>query len=610
MNLNKFMDNIDLYIAIFIIISGLLLLTIGLYVDVIRLEQVSIILLASSTLYLLLRKKFMESKDSLMEFSDSKNLFLALVTIFFILYTVSIIIFYNTIYSRPLSYIVLSILMAGILGAQIFSTEEKKYYYLILFEILILGILVRTTIFYQFSTVVGGDSWVHLNSIVSILKTGHVTNAVEGYSAFPLMHIFTTIIGEITNIGIRNAMFILGLSEVIVIMFFYIVVKEVFNEKIGLLSALMVTLSTHYIQYGFMIIPQTFGLIFLIIIIFLVFYQQKIDNLYKKVVYTLLIFLFIMNIILSHTLTSFAALLILISIYLIDLFNKIHLTSQFKKEKNFISLTLITFFFVVLIYYWMFQSGLMGYVGKSLIWGLSVSYQGPSVSTLEESFLTTGMKIIPLYFAVFFALIGFFYSLNSKYFKTINIYGWPLLLFVFAAVFLSLNTFLPARWFVFLEIVLAVPMAVSIIAIARISPRKVLTIFLLVSIISLVFMTNYEANAQNVNPFTPYPTQAMKYSEMNVGILDKIPLDIQLYSDLGYRNPFLNRSVYDASDILSGKNELDGVILVRKDLEQNPYFSSSLGGGHYSVVALDPSVLEKIERIYDSGTIIVFEGEL
>ena len=615
-SLKKYFDDLDLYVAIFILIFGVILFAVGLLKKISTLEQVPIILLLSSTIYLVFRGRFVESKGSLtLKFKTSKNLFLSITSMFFILFSACLLFISDTVYYRPLYFVVLLGIMGGLIASQIFLTDEKKYYYLILIEIIIFGILIRGSIFYQYPSVVGGDPWVHLASITNIIDVGHVTKDVTNYYAFPFMHLFVTSLNLIAHISVKNSMFFLSVSEVLVVVFFFMFITKIFNEKLGLLSALLLIVSTHFIQYGFIIIPQTIGLIFMSIIIFLIFYRQKIDNLYKKIVYTFLIFLFLFSILFSHTLSSFAMLLIILSIFLIEwLVNRIKFFSKYKNETFLISMSLLLFFSVALVYYWMYQAGMMGYIAESIKWGLSVSYQAPSESTLKESFFTSIMKMLPLYTVIFLALIGFLYSLNSKYFKSINLYGWPLILFIFGTVVLGLSTFLPARWFVFLEMTLIVPMAIGILAISRISPRKVLTLFLIVTLSSIIFMTSYEATAQNINPYTPYPTQAMKESE-NVAIntfYGKISSNL-LVLDLGYHFIGRDPNTIDASKILSGQRNLTGLLLFRKELINNYYLTSSLGGGHYSIAPFDPKVLATFDNksiIYDSESVTGYYGGL
>jgi len=259
----------------------------------------------------------------------------------------------------------------------------------------------------------------------------------------------------------------------------------------------------------------------------------------------------------------------------------------------------------------MFASSFVGVIGQTLGWGFSSTFQAPAVSTIAESFTTTLMSMLPLFVFAFFALIGFLYTLKIKNFKTLNIYGWTILLFVFATVFLGLNSFLPARWFIYIQICLIVPVAISILSISQTTSKKLLVIFLIITMFSFVGLTNYQANALNVNPFTPYPTGGIKYSEDNVGIFNEIPNNIKIYTDLGYHNPNFSNRTWDASDILSGNSNLDGILLFRTDLESNPFFSSALGGGQFSIQSLKPSFLPEMQnydRVYDSGTVIGFDG--
>ncbi|MBI5680850.1 MAG: hypothetical protein HZC47_08160 [Methanobacterium sp.] len=613
----KVINNADIIIGILLLVSGISAFFLGFKLGADRLEQVSLILISATVLFFIFRGKFPKSIESLFsEGGISKTKFLLISIIFFSLFIFSVLIINQDLYGRPLSFLVIISIITGLIAVQIVSTTNKRDYYLILFEIIILGILVRASVFYQFYGYIGGDPWSHAWSITLITDMGHVTEEMKGYSNFPFMHLFITSAHYLTGLDIKNSMFIAGLSQFLSFTFIYLVVKEFLGDKIGLLSFLILAVATYPVGIGFLIIPQSFGITYVVIVIYLVFIQKKIELTYKKIVYTIFTILFLTGIIFTHTIDSFAALIILLAIFSVDTF-KMKVMEIFGivfEKKMYVTLTLIVFFSVFVIYYWMYSSGMMGVVGDSLKWGLSASDQAPAVSTIMESFTTTAMKMLPLYLFSFLALIGTLFTLKIKNFKTISLYGWLVILFVFISVFLSLNSFLPARWFIYVMICLIVPVVLAVMSISQISPRKVTTVFLLVILISFMWLTSYDANAQNVNPFTPGPTQGMKYSEMNIGILDDIPSSIKLYIDLGHRLPSItnyNVTVEDASRILSGNGNLTGIILVRKDLEHNPFSTSALGGGHFSVSGLDRLFLDKIEkenRIYDSGTVTAFEG--
>lgn len=610
----KVINNADIIVGILLLVSGILAFLLGFKLGVDRLEQVSLVLISATVMFFILRRKFPKSVESLFSKGEiSKATFLLTSIIFFFLFIFGVLIINQELYGRPLSFLAVISIITGLIAVQIVSTTNKRHYYWVLFEIILLGILVRASVFYQFDGLIGGDPWVHLKSINSIIDMGYITDQIKGYYNFPLMHIFIASVHYLTGLDIKNSMFIAGLCEFLSFIFIFLIVKEFFDYKMGLLSFLILAVATYPVVFGFLIIPQGFSIIYLSALIYLIFKQKELKSIYKLTIYIIFTLIFLTANIFTHTINSFAILVFLLAIFTVDTF-KIKLAEIFGiKSKNitYISVTLLLFFGLFLIYYWMQASGFMGVVGESLKWGLSSKDQAPSVSTIAESFITTVMKMLPLYLFSFFALIGTLFTLKIKNFKTISLYGWLVILFIFTSVFLSLNSLLPARWFIYIQISLIVPVAIAVLAISRISPKKVLALFLIVTLLSFVGLTSYEANAQNVNPFTPYPTSGAKYSEMNIGIFSEISSNTTVFIDLGHRISNFNGISGDASRILSGNLTFEGIIFVRKDLEYNPFFTSALGGGHYSVSGLDRSFLDKIEkenRIYDSGTVTAFEG--
>lgn len=610
---NKFYHDSDIIFGLLIVLSGSLLLILGFKIKSDGVKQVSSVLILSALSFFILRNKFHSSLNLSTEkkISNSKNTFLITSIIFYSLLICSMLIINQEIYSRPLSFIIIISLLAGIIASQIILTNNKTNYHLILLEIIILGIIIRASVFFQFADMVGGDPNAHFRALSLILKTGYITSQnLIAYYNFPIMFYFLVNVVKFTGLTIKSAMFVVGICELLSFLFIFLIVKRIFNFKIALLSFLLLAMSTYTIQLGFLIIPQSFGIAIFSISIYLFFIQNELDR-YKGAVYTVFILLFLSLNILSHTINAFATLITLLSIFLLDLF-KLRISKFLKIDSQImttINWTLIGFFFIFLLYYWMFSSGMMGVIGESIKWGLSSSEQAPSVSTIAESFTTTVFKQLPIYLTAFLAIIGTLYSFNIKSFKTITLYGWLVIFFVFISVFLSLNSFLPARWFVYAQICLIVPVTLTIFKLSQISRKKVLSIFLVIFILSFVSLINNESTAESINPFTPGVTQGMKYSEINVGILDKIPSDIKVYADLGYHYP--NQIFWDGSNILTGEDPLDGIILVRKDIESKPFFSSSLGGGHYSSTGLGKLFLAEMQnenQIYDSGSVTAFMG--
>ncbi len=606
---NKFYYNSDIISCVILIIFGIVALLLGFKLKNYRLTQIATVLILAAITYLILRNRFPNSIVYLTKNEISKSKFICTSIIFYLTLLFGMLIINQNLYSRPLSFLIIISISAGIIAIQIISVQNKYYYHMILFEILFLGIIVRASVFYQFDGLVGGDPWVHLNSINSIITFGHVTNQVAGYYYFPFMHIFVSFVYYLTGFNVVNSMFFIGLCDFLSLVFIFLVVKKFYDYKIGLISLLVLSVATYPIVLGFGIIPQSFGVAYLSILIYLFFIQTDLGTIYKKMIYSIFIIIFLTCNILTHTINSFVTLVILFAIFLVDTLKyKISDVFRLNKEvQNYISITLILLFFIFLIYYWFYSSGFIGYIGESLKWGFSSTYQEQSVTTVSESFITTFMKMLSLYVFSFFALLGSLFTLKVKSFKTIGIYGWVLLLVVFGLVFLNLNNFLPARWFVYIQICLIVPVAISIIILSQTSFKKALTIFLIISLFSFIGLISYEANAQNVNPFTPTPTGGVKYSEIKVGIFDKIPTNINIYADLGYHGINLNR-VGDASDILSGKKQLNGILLFRTSLEQSPYY---VGGNNFGIESLNSSFLiemQRYNRIYDSGSVIAFDG--
>jgi hypothetical protein len=184
-------------------------------------------------------------------------------------------------------------------------------------------------------------------------------------------------------------------------------------------------------------------------------------------------------------------------------------------------------------------------------------------------------------------------------------YGWGVVIFVFLSTFLNWYAFLPGRWFDYIEVVLIVPLVISFICLSTVFQNKALAMSIIVFIFSIIMVTNYNANVTNLIPLTPYPTQSLKASELDaVGTLRSVMPDrVRWYADIYYSSL---SGAQDGSLILLGKSQLDGILALRKEVDENVIFAAG-ESDHYDTVKVDYVPDPDDSKIYDCGTVQAIE---
>jgi hypothetical protein len=181
------------------------------------------------------------------------------------------------------------------------------------------------------------------------------------------------------------------------------------------------------------------------------------------------------------------------------------------------------------------------------------------------------------------------------------VYGWGVVVFVCLSTFLNWYTFLPGRWFDYVEVVLIVPLVIALSCLSALFRNRALAMPMIVFIFSILMVTNYNANVTNLIPLTPYPTQSLKASENDAArtLRSVMPDRARSYTDT-YYSGFLGAG--DGSLILLGMRQLNGILVLRKEVEENAFYVVG-GSDHFDTVEVKYVPNPGDSKIYDCGTV-------
>ena len=538
--MRQLFEDLDKKIAILgvmfsIILAIYLTMSVGRIVYVLT----AILTLISCIIWLLIRDRASLKLDSS---SQPNSIILVLSFIFFFLLAFSILSvhFRPDLYERPLIYFILTSSMAGIVGLEImFFKETQKY--LILSQIVIIGLSVSWSQLLIFPSLLGVDPWWHQMFTTKIMETHYIPDGYS-YSKLPIFHLAIASTSIITGLDYKFAtMLSVSLAQIICnALFLFLLGKFLFNQKVGLLASLMVIIANHHIYMSYWSIPTSLAAVFIPIVLYLLWKVRR-----DKPLHATVLSIFFMGIlILTHTVTAMCMAIILFVCWAV--FNLY--TSLYSKTEIPISLTISLLFTVAMFGWWTYASGHITTLANLIKWGFSIDFfvHTPkeiskylaTVPVPEQIFNNVGMF---LFFSLSF--VGIFYMISKKG----NSLGFAAALAGFTPLalgFFSLITghsIIEHRWWYFSQILLAIPLAVAIILIGMWNGRssRFVSIFSFVFVVPLTFLMIMSPPA-NVDNHVFSPNSGVRYayteSEMDAASFFAQNLVETISADWDYQN--------------------------------------------------------------------------
>ena len=570
---------------------GLGLLIISLYY-LVKLNQkdIGLAILSSCLIYTLFRKKFKNEAYISLGKDRLKNV---LNFSFYVFFLICILIYSMNMYYRPISYFILICILAGIIASEILYVKDGDRVNSILLQILLLSILIRAGIFYNFPSLMGYDAYFHANMARIITNTGFIApfQISDKYFYYPLAHIFISATQIIGKVDIKDAFFYsIGFANIFITAGIYLIGKKLEGPKMGLLAALLINLNNQNIVAGIAnITPGSLVLCYFIFVIYAI-YSEK-----QELKYTGFILLITILMILTHQLTTFVVLFGLVTIYLAKYLHN-HLYKNSPSE--IIGFNYILFFVVSMQTYWMFTyvnpntsffemilKPLMevfhagtNYSRDELILG-SITNQG----TLEVLLLHISYLILP-----FFAIGGVLEWFSRENANKINKFSVALVVvilysFAYGIPLLGMRNLLTSRWFPLISVFLVLVAAsyiLKLVSLFNLRKTRIFAIFTIILLFSFFMVTTPGINKDNPlvakdqtirNQFKDIEIQAIKtVSKTYSGkILMDSPYDSCIfYSDSGY-NPS-NATYFNIHNVQTKEIDGNSMVLLRKSTLNEP----------------------------------------
>lgn len=555
-------------------------------------------------------------KHSNLQFKElsSNSIFLSLIVIFLLLFSCNVLFVYfrPNLYERPLSYFLVSSIMAGIISLEILFSKKNQYY-LILFQIIIMGLFLAWSQILIFPSLVGIDPWWHKMFTSTILQINHIPENYI-YSRLPMFHLLIASTSLLTTFDYKVAtMLSVSLVQIICnVLFIFLLGKYLFNSyKTGLLASLLLSISNMHIFMSYWSIPNSFAAIFILPIFYILF---KLSN-KQRVSSILILLIFQYTMILTHALTSTCmAILLVISWLGSILYNKVYYT-----KTVLASISLCVLFTSSMFAWWTYASGHIYIFGSFIKWGFSRDSQ---ISTPHD-LLISSISIVPLSEQIFnmmgiftfftLSFIGCFYMISRIYgtqntfiFAIIGIV--PLALGFFSLI--SQHSILEGRWWFFSQILLSIPFSVAILILCNlINKPRYMAVFIFFLTVSVTFLLII-SQAANIDNLAFSPNSNVRYS-LTASELQAISTNLNYFKGPITTDNYYSRTQMYTFNVQSFDDDLynhtitsinNKLILVRDEIFVHPFLFFT------SIYKLDRDQVSQFNesnflKIYNCGSV-------
>ncbi len=527
------------------------------------------ILLASSLVYLLLRKRLSGNAEPL-QFRLGNRIRLLSHIIFVVSLSISIWLLWSNLYYRPPVYFILCLAAAGSIIFDIFGSDETKspHTAVVLFKIIALSISIYAGIYYQFPGIYGVDPWWHNQWIQETINLGHITQgqfANNSYFLWPLFQLANATTQIVTSISTYSSIFVTTgvMMAISSCLFVFLTGKKVANAKVGLLAALIVPLTAEAIGRGTAIIAMSLGFCFFSAFLYLILCRDT-----KRASVTLLFILLSACSILTHTLAALITLLSLLAVFVgIQFYNKVNKPAISHES---LSPILIVVFVVAMLGMWLrpapddppFLTSLFWYIVDGLRLSNFIVTAAPDTesSSYVLFLLNRGGYLLLLAFGIIGALTYLHRKKRTAPKVALALIAAALIILPTIFQLFSLKAALPWRWYLFQYVPLSILAVQGLSGISSLIKGSVgkLSMFMLV-ILAVIFMMTTSGQANTESPLVFNGAERSGYTQAEITAIKSLA-DMGCGSpmvDIPYNTIFSYVLDYDEyTDMLQGENKV------------------------------------------------------
>jgi asparagine N-glycosylation enzyme membrane subunit Stt3 len=169
-------------------------------------------------------------------------------------------------------FLILTCVLVEFIAAEIAVTSDDRHVPRALLKIIVLGILVRASAYFEFPSAIAVDPDYHGGFVQYILDCAHIQATVSPDANLkclnmPVFHLLVTALSLSSGMSVHDSYFFVGIIECVSVAFVFLIGKAVLNARSGLFAALLLVLTSYFLLWSIHITPLSLGVVTTLILL-------------------------------------------------------------------------------------------------------------------------------------------------------------------------------------------------------------------------------------------------------------------------------------------------------------------------------------------------------
>ncbi|WP_436347793.1 DUF2206 domain-containing protein [Natronorubrum sp. FCH18a] len=548
----------------------------------------------------------------------------------------------------PIFFGVASVVGTLVLGQIVFVNDRELHPGILLLQIVAFAFVFRFTALYATPGYVGIDVWTHTELTQAVLDARSVGGiSHDKHYAAPFYHLLVASSSLLYDVSLRTALYLsVGLVMPLSVLLVYATANLLVSARWATLATALFAVASHVSLWGLHLIPTSLGLVFFLAMLYALIRVMRIEYAIRDFV---LLVLFSVAVILTHQVSTFIMLVLLLAAFLAQLVFEVDPlgltrvdTSVFRTKKPVNLIGLVVFNFGLTIFVWSltpyreqsFLATVLSFFTQTLEESagfLNIASDTSDASEAETAEAATTLidQVVPYVDALGFlfllgaTFVGCLYVVHRRRAEqsvfTLLLAAAVMLVFVLGLPMFGIRNFIPTRWFAFLFAPMAILGAIGLRTVMQDLDPKIVVSVLLIFVLVYPGAMIMAAESNVDQPVFDDHHERLAYDETELAAAESIAAltgapdgseirpDQQLHTDHPYQTMLSRTGAYPSTTTATvpdgGVAEHDYVVYRSAQSNDAVYFDDADGNGR--IEQIDQSQLCRPDQatVYTNGDV-------